>query len=159
MNKQDVINDFKTQLEADLQMMIEAAEATRDAATNEESKPENQYDTRALEASYLAGAQAQRAQEIKEVLVLFKTLDFKNLSPTDPVQSTALVQVNIDGRINSLLIMPKGGGVKLNHHNQQVQIVTPSSLLGESIIGQSVGDEVEFEVGNQIKVCKILSLI
>ncbi len=60
-------------------ILKEAALATYEAATHEESKPENEYDTRGLEASYLAGAQAKRTAEIEELLIILKHLDVKKI--------------------------------------------------------------------------------
>src|SRR3954464_8335740 len=111
--KEKLIAAFIEQLENDLVSMKESARAAHDAATNEESKPENEYDTRALEASYLAGAQAKRAGEIDQVLSLFRTLSFKDFKVSDMIESTALVEVLIDGKLSTLLVMPKGGAVRL----------------------------------------------
>ncbi len=158
MTKKEFIRIFAQHLQEELQSLIAAAKATYDAATHEESKPENEYDTRGLEASYLAGAQAKRVSEIREVLSQFQTLEFKDFSNADRVLSTALVDVDLNGNKNTLLFMPKGGGVNLRYEGKLVQIVTPHSLLGESILGSKVGDEVEYEVGNKVHVCKILSL-
>lgn len=73
----------------------------------------------------------------------------------DPVQSTALVDVLLDNKSSTLLIMPKGGCVQLKHGNKSVQIVTPSSHLGEAILGLKAGDVAEFEVGDKARVCEI----
>ncbi|MGE4130769.1 MAG: hypothetical protein AB7F86_03980 [Bdellovibrionales bacterium] len=142
----------------ELEALTAAAKATYEAATHEESKPENEYDTRGLEASYLAGAQAKRVSEIREVLSQFKTLEFKDFGPGDRVLATALVEVSIDGKNNSLLFMPKGGGVSLQLEGKTIQIVTPHSLLGEAILGAKVGDEVEYEVADRVHECKILGI-
>ena len=158
MNKKDLIKTFADYLQEELAALIAAAKATYEAATHEESKPENEYDTRGLEASYLAGAQAKRVGEIREVLYQFQTLEFKDFSPTDPVLSTALVDVDINGKKSLLLFMPKGGGVSLRLDGQNVQVVTPHSLLGEAILGSKAGDEVEYEVGSKVQVCKILQI-
>ena len=158
MNKRDLIKAFITRIEADLLSIKQAAIATHDAATNEESKPENQYDTRALEASYLAGAQAKRAAEIDEVLNMFRTLPFKDFTLADPVQTTALVEVDLDGKRSHLLMMPKGGGVSLKHGSETVQIVTPASVLGESILGLNVGQTTQFEVGTKVRECEIVAI-
>lgn len=72
MLKKKLIELICAQLEKDLQTAIAAAVATYEAATHEESKPENEYDTRGLEASYLAGAQSKRAGEIEELLAICK---------------------------------------------------------------------------------------
>lgn len=158
MNKKELIQTFAKYLHEELESLIAAAKATYEAATHEESKPENEYDTRGLEASYLAGAQAKRVGEIREVLHQFQTLEFKNFSSTDPVLSTALVDVSINGKNSSLLFMPKGGGVNLRWNDKTIQIVTPHSLLGEAILGSKVGDEVEYEVGSRVQTCIILNI-
>jgi hypothetical protein len=98
MTKRELIQNFIAYLEDELQTLTAAAKATYEAATHEESKPENQYDTRALEASYLAGAQAQRVSEIQDILRLFQTLEFKTFTSHDRVLSTALVEVAIDDK-------------------------------------------------------------
>lgn len=158
MDKKELIGIFTKHLQEELEALTAAAKATYEAATHEESKPENEYDTRGLEASYLAGAQAKRVGEIREVLALFKNLEFKNFAPTDPVVSTALVETSIDGKKNTLLFMPKGGGVSLSLDGTTVKIVTPNSLLGEAILGATVGDEVSYEVGARVHVCEILGI-
>jgi hypothetical protein len=158
MTKKDLIRTFTTHLEEELAALTAAAKATFEAATHEESKPENEYDTRGLEASYLAGAQAKRVSEIREVLSLFKNLEFRDFSDTDRVLATALVEVSIDGKKSTLLFMPKGGGVSLRLEGKSIQIVTPHSLLGEAILGSRVGDEAEYEVNNKIHTCEIMGI-
>lgn len=158
MTKMDLIKSFAKSLKEELEALISAAKATYEAATHEESKPENEYDTFGLEASYLAGAQAKRVGEIREVLSQFQTLEFKDFTPTDKVLSTALVDVAINGKKSTLLFMPKGGGVNLRIDGQVIQIVTPHSLLGEAILGSKVGDEVEYEVGPKVHVCEVLGI-
>jgi hypothetical protein len=156
--KQKLVAAFIAQLENDLISMKEAARATHEAATHEESKAENEYDTRGLEASYLAGAQAKRAAEIDEVLALFRNLPFKEFAPDDVIQSTALVDVRIDGRAAKLLLMPKGGAVRLNFEGQTIQIVTPQSSLGGTLIGMRAGEVTEFEVGENSRECEVVTV-
>ncbi len=158
MQKKKLIETFVLHLQEELAALTAAAKASYEAATHEESKPENEYDTRGLEASYLAGAQAKRVSEIREVLSLFQNLEFKDFGETDRVLSTALVNVSIDGKKSTLLIMPKGGGVSLRVEGLAVQIVTPHSLLGEAILGKKVGDEAEYEAGNRLHTCEVLSI-
>ena len=158
IRKSDLIAAFIKNLEQELAISKQAALATYEAATHEESKPENEYDTRGLEASYLAGAQAKRANEIEEVLNLFHSLSFKQFASNEKIQVTALVEVLGDGKKNHLLLLPKGGGMKLNYNNQQVQIVTPQSSLGEALLDMHAGDEIEYEVGPKVRTCEILNV-
>ncbi len=158
MTKKELIHTFANYLKAELEVLTAAAKATYEAATHEESKAENEYDTRGLEASYLAGAQAKRVTEIREVLSQFQTLEFKEFTEKNPVLSTALVDVAINGKKSTLLFLPKGGGVSFTVDGKAIQIVTPHSLLGEAILGAKVGDEVEYEVGPKVQVCEILGI-
>jgi hypothetical protein len=158
LTKRDLILSFIQHLETQISFLKESARAAHDAATNEESQPENQYDTRALEASYLAGAQSKRVLEVTELLNLFKTMPFKEFSSADAVQATALIDVRVDEKTSKMLMMPKGGGVDLKQGDDVIQIVTPASALGETIIGMKVGDIAEYEVGKNIRECEILSI-
>ena len=64
MNKSALIKKIVEHLSAELALYHKAARATHAEATHEQSKPENKYDTRGLEASYLARGQSRQAAEI-----------------------------------------------------------------------------------------------
>jgi hypothetical protein len=64
-SKADLIAGLKLRLEEELAMATLAHKTTKDAATHEEAKPENDKDTRALEQSYLARGQAQRVLDLQ----------------------------------------------------------------------------------------------
>ena len=158
MDKARLIQIILAQLEADLQVVKAAAQATYEAATHEESKPENEYDTRGLEASYLAGAQAKRIAEIEELLTIFKFAQPKNFSQNDVVSATALIEVESEGKTNWLFVMPKGGGLAVKFEGKSIQLVTPNSPLGEAVLGLRVGDVAIVEMGQTIREYEILSL-
>lgn len=158
MNKKDLIEAIRIQLESDKAVLIEAAKATYEAATHEESKPENEYDTRGLEASYLAGAQAKRIAEIEELLVICKHLDIKTFGSNDKINSSALVEVEHNGKHNFLFILPKGGGVHVSFEGKNIQIITPNSPLGEALQGLKEGDVAVVETGDQVREYEILNV-
>ena len=156
--KMKIVAAFIEQLERELVAMKASARATHEAATHEESKAENQYDTRAIEAAYLAGAQAKRAAEIDEALSLLKHTSFRELKATDPVQATALVTVDIEGKNSRLLVMPKGGASRLKYEGHDYQIITPQSSLGEALIGLRTGEIGEFEVAGKLKEFEVIGV-
>jgi len=158
LDKQKFIDLIRNQLEADLSVLKSAALATYDAATNEESKPENQYDTRALEASYLAGAQAKRVADIEELIYIYKNVQIKNFKPTEAIAVTALLELKTAGKNIFVFVMPKGGGQSLQIQGMTVQIVTPNSPLGEALLGLFVGDVAQIENGDKVRDYEILSL-
>lgn len=158
MDKQHLVHLIRKQLEENLIALKEAALATYEAATNEESKPENEYDTRGLEASYLAGAQAKRVGEIEELLFIFKGLKLKDFAPSEAISSTALAEVELNGRRSFVFIMSKGGGLMLKVDGHAVQTVTPISPLGEALLGLKAGEIAQVETGNKIREYKIISV-
>jgi transcription elongation GreA/GreB family factor len=158
VDKKSLLDQICQQLERDLEVLKAAALATYQAATNEESKPENEYDTRGLEASYLAGAQAKRVQEIEEQLTIYKYLEIKSYNESTPIGATALVTVEVDGRQNILFVLPKGGGLSLTSQGHKIQVVTPSSPLGEALIGLRVGDVAVVETGAHVKEYEIIQV-
>lgn len=158
MDKQKLIQAFVTQLQDELFALKEAARATYEAATHEESKPENEYDTRAVEASYLAGAQAKRAGEIDEVVSMLQHVQSQAFAPSAVISATALIEVEASDKRTHVLMMPKGGGVSLQFEGTPVQIITPHSLLGEALLGLRQGDVAEVEVAGKLREYSILSV-
>lgn len=158
MNKKNLVQFIIQQLETDMVMLREAARATYEAATHEESKPENEYDTRGLEAAYLAGAQAKRVGEVEELLSIYKYIQIKDFTATEAISSTALVQIALNDRKSYVFLMSKGGGMVLSFEGHPIQIVTPNSPLGEALLGLKSGDTAVVEKGKQILEYEILSV-
>lgn len=158
MDKKKLVETIKTQLENDLVVLKQAALATYEAATHEESKPENEYDTRGLEASYLAGAQAKRIREIEEILVILKHLDVKDFTANGKINSTALVEVEHNGKHNFFFILVKGGGISVKFEGRNIQVITPNSPLGEALLDQKNGGVAVVETGDQVREYEILNV-
>lgn len=158
IDKLELVKALREHLEKELEVLKAAALATYEAATHEESKPENEYDTRGLEAAYLAGAQAKRAGEIEELLSICKFIEVKKFSDEAVISATALVEVEHLGKISYVFVMPKGGGVNFKFAGHTIQIVTPHSPLGEALVGLRVGDVASIEVSNVAREYEILSI-
>lgn len=158
MDKKNLIEKLKNHLEAELILLKKAALATYEDATHEENKPENKYDTRALEASYLAGAQAQRVKDIEELISICKFLNVKKFTEDDPVASTALVEVEALNKTSWLLFLPKGGGFSVEFEQKKIQVITPTSPLGGALVGLFVGDFAEVETQGKKMQYEIVSI-
>ncbi len=63
MNKRALIRKIVARLTEELEVCFRAVQASRAEATHEQSKAENKYDTRGLEASYLARGQSKQAAD------------------------------------------------------------------------------------------------
>jgi len=68
-----IIKKIVARLTEELQVYFRAAHASRTEATHESSKAENKYDTRGLEASYLARGQSKQAAEIESAIADFES--------------------------------------------------------------------------------------
>ncbi len=157
MNKLELIKKFQEKTAADLAVLTQAALAAHGAATHAESKAEDKYDTRGLEASYLAGAQSKRAMELQEMLDLFHHLDLKEFNASTKIASTALVELDCDGQKAYCLLMPKGGGQSVVYEGKTVQCITPQSPLGELLLGAKVGDQISVTVKGVLRDYDIVS--
>jgi hypothetical protein len=92
-------------------------------------------------------------------LALFKNIPFQSFGDSDPIRATALIRVKIGSGERHLLFFPKGGGVQIQFEGRTVQIVTPSSSLGQSLLGLSAGDVVDFESGGRVSECEVLEVL
>ena len=158
INKDLIIEQILTGLTEKFETLSQAARATYDGAIHDESKAEDKYDTRGLEASYLAGAQAERASEIEAAISIYSNLKARDFSLDDPVALTALVEVEVDGKEALYFVGPEGGGTKLRMEGRDIIVITPKAPLGKRLIGKVVHDEFNFSAGWNLRYYTILSI-
>lgn len=158
MDKKKLILKLIELTKLNLQSAYDAAQSTYDIATNEESKPENKYDTRGLEASYLAGAQAERVTDIKATLASYQSANIKYFSSESKIALTALVEILSVEKTSLVLLMAKGGGQVVSFENRQIQVITPESPLGKNLIGKEVGEIIQISAGDKNREYEILSI-
>jgi len=144
MTKAQLVATIIARLESDLALFTAAARQAHAAATHEECQPDNKYDTTALEASYIAQGQANRAQEIRQGLEAYRAMELQAFDDETPVRLSALVTLEDEaGRVRRLFIGPQAGGMKLVDPAGEIVVITPASPLGKRLLGLSVGDELQ----------------
>lgn len=158
MDKKSLVEKIIEKLESERQGLAAAARSTYEAATHEESEAEDQYDTRGLEASYLAGAQAKRVAELEQFILMLRFLDVKTFGEGTPISSTALVELDHDGKITWCFLLPSGGGMTIDFNGTPIQIVTPKSPLGEALITRKAGDVALVDTGKETREYEIVSV-
>src|SRR5580698_9376640 len=104
MNKTLLIKKIIAGLNENLAVLEKAARASHAEATHESSKAESKYDTRGLEAAYLAGGQARQAKEILDSIKLYEALTTRDFAPDEPIDLTALVELDTDGARSTYFI-------------------------------------------------------
>lgn len=148
MDKQKLLAQLHLALEQNHQVAINAAQRAHETATADENIAENQYDTLALEAAYLAQGQSRRVEQCAADIQAFRSLNSKG--SVDRVSIGSLVQlIDQDDVQKYLFFAPAAGGVKVVVDNIEVVVVTQASPLGEQAYGQQVGDELLLNIAGR----------
>ena len=158
MNKSALIKKIVEHLSAELALYHKAARATHAEATHEQSKPENKYDTRGLEASYLARGQSRQAAEILHAIEQFEKLPIREFSGSDAIDLGAIVELRRDGERSFYFVGPRGGGTEIVHEKKEVFVITPQSPLGQQIMGKRKSDRLQMEIGGVRNEYKVMSV-
>lgn len=158
MDKQKLLQAVIAQMEEELSRAQTAFKSTNEAATAEENRPENQYDTRALEASFLARGQAARISELEHGIKVLRELPMKELSGDTPIQGGALVTVESDEAKATHFVLPVGAGIQVASGKEKISVVTYSSPLGALLLGKTEGDSFVFQRAGAKKDYDIVSV-
>jgi transcription elongation GreA/GreB family factor len=159
MDKKHLLQLIREQLTHDLAVQFNAAKTAHEASTHEENIPDNKYETLALEASYVAQGQANRAQEIKRALETYKQLTLQRFDDDSSIALTALVTlVGDDATTRTVFIGPLEGGMKVVYELTEIVVITPASPLGRDLIGRGVGDRVRIGSGPGCKDFEIVAV-
>ena len=155
MNKAEFIQRIIASLENDLAVAKTVLAATHEAATHAESRAENKYDTRGLEAAYLADGQRRRLHEIEQALMSYK--NFK-VQACDSIRLGALIEVCSDDASRWLYLGPDAAGLKVDFVGQKILVISPQSPLGALLIGKEEGDEVVLKTDGRALTYEVLSV-
>jgi transcription elongation GreA/GreB family factor len=145
-------------LREDAEALRESARQTREGAIHEESRAENDKDTRGLEASYLARGQAARVEEMEEAAAKLRFLELKAHGPDDPIGLSALVTVEVDGAEQRYFLVPVAGGLRVSVGGVEVQLLTPASPLGRSLVDKREGDDFELRLRGRLREYEIVEV-
>ena len=150
MNKTTLIKKIVARLKENLAVLDNAAKNSRAEATHESSKAESKYDTRGLEAGYLASGQARQAREILESIKVYEALTLRDFAADEVVDLTALIDLEMDGARSFYFIGPKNGGLEIEHSGEEITVITPQSPLGEQLMGKNAGQRWSNKLGSSI---------
>ncbi len=152
MDKPRILQAIIAKLTADAELYFRAARAAQFEATDEQSKAENKYDTRGLEASYLARGQSRQAAETEQALKDFRAMTPKPFEKAAAIDLGALVELK--GRRERLLFLigPSAGGTEVTVDGVEITVLTPQSPLGQQLMGRRTGDRVTLPPGEERRV-------
>lgn len=142
MDKAALLHAIIVQLEAELALQTEAAHASHDEATDEESRAEDKYDMRSQSAAYLAAGQSKLANEIADAIAAYCLLSPRAFPPGEPIAVGAIVTLAARGRETRWFLGPQHGGMEVVVHGVAVTVITAVSPIGGQLVGRRVGDRV-----------------
>ncbi|MEI6352191.1 MAG: GreA/GreB family elongation factor [Verrucomicrobiota bacterium] len=158
MNKRALIKKILALLDAELESYAQSARAAHEEATHEQSKAENKYDTRGLEAGYLAQGQSRQAAEVQQAREQFENLPLRAFGPADPIDLSAIVELEGQGGSSCFFIGPRSGGMELVHQRKTLVVITPQSPLGRQLLGKRQGECVSIEIGRSREDYRIVAV-
>ncbi|HEY5481012.1 MAG TPA: GreA/GreB family elongation factor [Verrucomicrobiae bacterium] len=158
MKKAQLIRQIIASLTESLVVLEKAARASHEEATHESSRAESKYDTRGLEAAYLAGGQARQAKEIMDSIKAYEALATRDFAPGEPIDLTALVELDVDGTRATYFIGPKSGGLEIKHRGKEIMVITPQSPLGQNLMGRKAGQRWAAKLGGSTVKYQIVSV-
>jgi transcription elongation GreA/GreB family factor len=158
MNKRAIIQKITAQLVSELEIYFRAAQFSRAEATHESNKAENKYDTRGLEASYLARGQSKQAAELEAAIAEYQKLGVQKFTDGDAIAVGALVELEHGGENSIYFVGPRAGGTEVIHDRKEILVITPQSPLGEQLMGKKSGDQPQLTFGGVKQATKILSV-
>src|SRR5687768_13334593 len=136
---------------------MKAANAARFEATHEQSKAENKYDTRGLEASYLARGQSKQLAELEAAIEAFEHLPVRDFSSAEPIDVGAVVELQQRGDQSIYFIGPKAGGTEVMHE-KEILVITPQSPLGQQLMGKKQGDVLQLMIAGARNEYRVTSV-
>lgn len=148
-NKKQLVDLVVTALSKQLQQAIDAANEAHAAAVDDQSVAETQYDTLAIEASYLAEGQSKRVIEFQHAIDAYKALELLEFNNDSYIALGALVQLSADSDANNwFFIGPAAGGFRCQIAQQNITVITPQSPMGIALIGKQLDDDIEVMLGS-----------
>jgi transcription elongation GreA/GreB family factor len=156
MNKRAIIKKITAKLISELEVYFRAARFSRAEATHESSKAESKYDTRGLEASYLARGQSKQAAELEGAIAQFEKLNAKKFGADAAIDIGALVELESGGENSFYFVGPRAGGTEVVHDRKEILVITPQSPLGEQLVGKKQGESPQLTLGGTRQPAKII---
>ena len=157
MNKSALIDEIIKALQSELETYIRAAKASHQEATAEENRAENKYDTRGLEASYLAAGQAKKVAELEDAVGAFEDLKTKSFDDSS-IDVGALVELDQDGDKNFYFVGPCAGGTEVTVGESEVLLITLQSPLGSQLQGRQQGERLELTLAEAKRQVQIVNI-
>lgn len=135
-------------------MALVAANNAHKAATDDQSVAETQYDTLAIEQSYLAEGQSRRVDEIRYAIKRLQSIPLAALQEKPQISIGSVVQLEKDiDKQQWFFLAPAAGGYRcklaLQSNTINIVVITPQSPIGAAMIGKVLDDEISIQIAGK----------
>ena len=158
MKKSALIKKIIARLSEELELYASAARASHAEATHEQSRADNKYDTRGLEAAYLARGQSRQVAEVELAIEQFRKLALREFGPEDPIDLGAFVELTSKQGVTCYFLGPRAGGTEVEQDKREILVITPQSPLGQQVMGRREGEKLQLEIAgtrSEYRVTKV----
>lgn len=155
--KKELLAELISRARTELVHLEEAHKSNKDFATDQEFKAESKYDTRALEASYLASAEAKRVEELKLEIQILEEVDTEASKKLGEISIGGLVEILHNEQKRLYFLIPTAGGTLLKAGSEAVLVVSVFSPIGDAMMGLKNGEEFEVETPKETRLYKIVA--
>jgi transcription elongation GreA/GreB family factor len=154
--KKLILEELIQRARVELSGLEASAKSNRDFATDQEFKAESKYDTRALEASYLASAESKRVEELKLEIQILEEVDTEASRKLGEISIGALVELLHHDQKRLYFLIPTAGGTLIKAGDDAVLVVSVFSPIGDALMGLKAGDEFEVETPKETRHYQVL---
>lgn len=157
--KDEIIRLLVQDLSTERDTTAKAAETAHAEATHPEAKPENKYDTRSLEASYLAGAQLARVDELTAKIEVLRAMHVSQFTRQDAITPSAIIQLESEGKILEYFLTAWVSGYSYKIDGHEIRIISAQSPVGIALSGKMVGDFFSMTISGKEREFEILNIL
>ncbi|WP_310649791.1 MULTISPECIES: hypothetical protein [unclassified Colwellia] len=131
-----------------------AANNAHKAATDDQSVAETQYDTLAIEQSYLAEGQSRRVDEIRYAIKRLQSIPLVALQKKPEINIGSVVQLEKDiDKQQWFFLAPAAGGYRcklaVQSNTINIVVITPQSPIGAAMMGKVLDDEISIQIAGK----------
>lgn len=157
MKKETVAQALLGHLKDEFEKAQEVYENSRGASQEADMAQEGKYDTRAIEAGYLAGALKKRVDELEIDVKLIEEL-IEELPQGKKVQIGSLVELKFNNQTRHYFITPTAGGTMLNVDGNGLLVISVFSPIGNEVLDLEAGDIFDVETGDITREYEVVSV-
>jgi hypothetical protein len=111
-----------------------------------------------MPAVYAQAYQGDNGKRYVDSIKLYEAITTRAFAVDEPIDFTALVELDASGARSLYFIGPKNGGLEIEHLRREITVITPPSPLGQNLLGKKAGHRWTAALGGSIVKYRIVSM-